>query len=134
MRMLHDKIWSHSLPGFLSAEDSNLELLSIAYGRDTIALGRYGISGRISSMPRRHLNKAIACLQQMDADRECSRLPSYQYAEEDEEPFDFQPAYTPIEKLACVKTTLDLISHAAETYIKETSMEKAFDQGWCHTF
>jgi hypothetical protein len=130
MRMLHDKIWIDSLPGFLSAEDTNLEVLSIAYCRDTYALGRYGVSGRLSSMPRRYLNRAIACMKQVDADRECSRSVSYQYdEEEDEDTMDFHPAYTPIEKLNCSRMTLDLISRAAEKYIMDTCLEKPFDDG-----
>ncbi|CAM0138456.1 hypothetical protein VKS41_007069 [Umbelopsis sp. WA50703] len=134
MRMLHDKIWIDSLPGFLSAEDTNLEVLSIAYCRDTYALGRYGVSGRLSSMPRRYLNRAIACMKQVDADRECSRSVSYQYdEEEDEDTMDFHPAYTPIEKLNCSRMTLDLISRAAEKYIMDTCLEKPFDDDFVTT-
>ncbi|KAG2173154.1 hypothetical protein INT43_004527 [Umbelopsis isabellina] len=131
-QMLRELI--ENLPGFLSADDTNLEALSIAYCRDTYALGRYGVSGRLSSMPRRYLNRAIGCLKQVDADKEGSRSISYQYdEEEEEETMNFQPAYTPIEKLACSKMTLDLISRAAEKYIMDTCLEKAFDDDFVTT-
>ncbi|KAG2187691.1 hypothetical protein INT44_005381 [Umbelopsis vinacea] len=131
MGMLHNKIWIQSLPGFLSAEDSNLEALSIAYCRDTFALGKYGISHQLASMPRKYLTGAIASLQQLDADHECYRIVSHHYDEDDEDEgiadpaaavINLKPALTPVEKLKCVRDTLDRISQAAEKYLLDMSM------------
>lgn len=138
MRMLHNKIWAQSLPGFLSIEDSNLEVLSIAYCRDTFALGKYGIIGQLASMPRKYLNGAIACLQQLDADHECYRMISHCYDEEDEDEesadpttavINLKPALTPVEKLKCVRDTLDRISQAAEKYLLDMSMVNEAHEG-----
>jgi len=138
MGMLHNKIWAQSLPGFLSVEDNNLEVLSIAYCRDTFALGKYGINGQLASMPRKYLTGAIACLQQLDADHECYRIISHYYDEEDEDEegagpttavINLKPALTPVEKLKCVRDTLDRISQAAEKYLLDMSMVNEAHEG-----
>jgi Vacuolar sorting protein 9 (VPS9) domain len=138
MGMLHNKIWVQSLPGFLSVEDSNLEVLSIAYCRDTFALGKYGINGQLASMPRKYLTGAIACLQQLDADYECYRIVSHHYDEEDEDEgsadpagavINIKPALTPLEKLKCVRDTLDRISQAAEKYLLDMSLVNEAHEG-----
>jgi hypothetical protein len=132
--MLHRKIWTNSFPGFLSMEDSSLDALSAAYCRDTLDLGKYGITGGLASLPRRYLKGAITCLQQLDADHECNRLALHHYEEEEEddqeeESIDTKPALTPVEKLMCIRDTLDRISRAAEKYMVDMSFVKKAHEG-----
>lgn len=132
MRMLHNKIWIQSLPAFLWTEDSSLEALSVAYCRDTFALAKYGIGGQLANMPCKYLEESIACLQQLDADCECNRLAPHHFEEQGdqkEEPFKFMPALTPVEKLVCVRDTLDKISRAADKYMLDVSLGKPHQEG-----
>lgn len=115
-------------------EDSSLDALSAAYCRDTLDLGKYGITGGLASLPRRYLKGAITCLQQLDADHECNRLALHHYEEEEEDDqeeksIDTKPALTPVEKLMCIRDTLDRISRAAEKYMVDMSFVKKAHEG-----
>lgn len=122
MGLLHEKIWIQSLRSILQSEDSHIRFICERYSKDNITLQHYVVSDLISEMPLSCLDKAINCLRRTDAntdtppyitnnmDNATSTIPS----------LSTDPAFTPLEKIACIKSTLDLISAAVDDYVKET--------------
>ncbi|KAL0098000.1 hypothetical protein J3Q64DRAFT_1631497 [Phycomyces blakesleeanus] len=118
MGFLHEKIWIQSLRFFLQSQDTYIESLSKAYAKESITLRQYTVSYPIAEMPLSCFRKAIVCLRRVDLD--VAPLPSLD--DENVMPKD-QPAFTPLEKLACVKSTLDLITAAVDRYVNSLSVD-----------
>lgn len=119
MGHLYEKIYHQSLcPSFLS-RDREIESLLRAYCRDTISLRNYDVGDNLRDMPPEYFDQAIRCLRRIDTD---NSLPD-PYPRGDEDDVDPTeptfPATTPLEKLYCVKRTLELISSAGERFVQE---------------
>lgn len=126
MGFVHDKIWVQSLKAIGFGHDDFLDKICRAYSKETITLDRYAVSHPMASMPLECFEAAISCLRRVDSDAE----PPIS-AFDDEEPSSSiptttttteYPAFTPLEKLACVQKTLNLISEAVTKYIRENAM------------
>ncbi|ORX46747.1 hypothetical protein DM01DRAFT_1339406 [Hesseltinella vesiculosa] len=110
MGYLHEKIWIHSLWSSLMPQDTYLRALCQCYTQSTVTLRCYALSYPISEMPLSSFQSAITCLQRTDTDLAST----------------YPLAYTPLEKLHCLKTTLDLITKAVDDYTKELTSGESF--------
>ncbi|KAI8374437.1 uncharacterized protein BYT42DRAFT_499678 [Radiomyces spectabilis] len=100
MGFLHEKIWVQSLKTILQSQDNYLDSICRAYAKDTITLSRYAVSHPLGDMPLSYFEDTIACLRRQQS----------------------QPAFTPLEKIICIKTTLDLISAAVDKFLQDVTM------------
>ncbi|RUP44169.1 hypothetical protein BC936DRAFT_149844 [Jimgerdemannia flammicorona] len=120
MGYLHDKIYIQSLCPVFSSRDREIESLMRSYCRDTIPLRKYGVDNHLRDMPLEYFDGAIRCLRRIDAD---NGLPDPDPRTDEDEPADWSfPAITPLEKLCCVKRTLELISDAGDKFVQENGM------------
>ncbi|KAI9275677.1 hypothetical protein BDA99DRAFT_431388 [Phascolomyces articulosus] len=104
MGFLHEKIWVQSLRSILHSQDNYLDSICRAYARETITLNRYAVSHPMADMSLECFEAAITCLRPSD-----------------------QLAFTPLEKLACIRTALDLITDAVTNYIQSISVNTVPD-------
>jgi hypothetical protein len=120
MGFLHEKIWIQSLRSILQSQDAYINSICECYSRDGITLQRYAVSYPISEMPLSCFDQAIACLRRTDAD---SDTPLSNHRHDNPAATNTLAsnalAFTPLEKIACVKSTLDLIAAAVDGYAKE---------------
>ncbi|KAI7865412.1 hypothetical protein BDF14DRAFT_1824849 [Spinellus fusiger] len=128
MGFLHEKIWIHSLRSILQSQDNYLQSISRAYAKESIPISRYGVSHPISEMPLSCFTKAIQCLRCVDMD-----IGSLPLSFDDERISNEHPAFTPLEKLVCVKLTLDLISEAVDKYMKSTTVDSNHNDSFVTT-
>lgn len=120
MGFLHEKIWIQSLRSILQSQDTYINSICECYSRDGITLQRYAVSYPISEMPLSCFDQAIACLRRTDADSD-TPLSNHRHdnAVTTNPSASNALAFTPLEKVACVKSTLDLIAAAVDGYAKE---------------
>ncbi|KAI8338739.1 hypothetical protein BC941DRAFT_350996 [Chlamydoabsidia padenii] len=121
MGFLHEKIWIHSLRSILQSQDAYINSICENYSKDDITLQRYAVSYPISEMPLSCFDQAIACLRQTDADSD-TPLSNHRHDNNSMNSNTLVSnslAFTPLEKIACVKSTLDLISGAVDKYTRE---------------
>ncbi|KAI9499449.1 hypothetical protein BDB00DRAFT_752895 [Zychaea mexicana] len=129
MGFLHEKIWVQSLRSILHSQDNYLDSICRAYARETITLNRYAVSHPMANMSLECFEAAIVCLRRVDTDI----APPISVSIDEERPSGPFPAasdqlaFTPLEKLTCIRTVLDLITEAVSTYIKSTSVNMVPD-------
>ncbi|ORZ24640.1 hypothetical protein BCR42DRAFT_317472 [Absidia repens] len=120
MGFLHEKLWIQSLRSILQSQDAYMSSICQCYAKDEITLQRYAVSYPISEMLLSCFQQAIACLQQTDTDTD---TPPYSNNSDGVITNNNLPltdlAFTPLEKIACVKSTLDLITTAVDEFAKE---------------
>ncbi|KAI8375058.1 hypothetical protein EDC96DRAFT_497726 [Choanephora cucurbitarum] len=109
MGFLHKKIWVHTLQSLLASQDSYLDHICDCY--DTVELSQYSLRHPISEMRASHFRKAIDCFQRIDCGSS-SLVEPYESTLK-------HLAFTPLEKLEVVKSTLELISSAVADYIEQ---------------
>ncbi|KAI8083078.1 uncharacterized protein BX664DRAFT_268143 [Halteromyces radiatus] len=117
MGFLHEKIWIQSLRSVLQSQDAYLYSICECYSKDNITLQRYTVSYPISEMPLSCFDQAIACLRQTDADNDVSLSSNCNV--DNNTIVTTSLAFTPLEKIVCVKSTLDLITKAVDDYANE---------------
>lgn len=105
MSFLHKKIWIQSLQSLLSSQDNYLDTVCYAYSN--VTLSQYSLRYPISEMNLSCFSNAISNFKRLDSDN--STVVSTK---------QLQLAFTPLEKLTVLKTTLDLISSAVCDYIQ----------------
>ncbi|ORZ11819.1 hypothetical protein BCR42DRAFT_332462 [Absidia repens] len=123
MGLLHEKIWVQSLRSILQSKDNYINSICEWYSKDNITLQKYGVSSPISEMPLSCFDQAIACLRRTDATSDTPIYTTYNMnnATSTNISASNDLAFTPLEKIACIKATLDLISAAVDDYVKETN-------------
>ncbi|KAJ2963285.1 hypothetical protein NQZ79_g1636 [Umbelopsis isabellina] len=123
--MLHPKIWHKFLPPYLGTEDQSMAAICTAYRREITVLGSYGLSSHLKEIPISYLDAAVLCLRRLDSDDE---MPDFVANTEEglsgtedggKEP---ELATTPLEKLMCLRTSLSLLSAAADKYMQENRL------------
>lgn len=92
MSFLHKKIWVQTLQPLLQSQDSYLDSVCFAYSH--VVLSQYSLRYPLSEMHVSCFQNAICEFQKIDTQ-----------------------AATPLEKLAVLKSTLDLISAAVHDYV-----------------
>lgn len=102
MSFLHKKIWIQSLQALLAAQDNYIDTICFAYSH--VTLSQFSLRYPISEMDTTHFEQAIECFKRVDSDNKSTSN---------------SLAYTPLEKLAVVKSTLDLISAAVHDYVQD---------------
>lgn len=107
MSFLHKKIWIQSLRSLLSSQDNYID--TICYTYSNVTLNQYSLRYPISEMNLSHFHQAINNFKRLDSDKDVYKMMNSSK----------QLAFTPLEKLAVVKTTLDLISLAVHDYIHD---------------
>ncbi|CAO3608733.1 unnamed protein product [Cunninghamella blakesleeana] len=148
MGFLHEKIWIQSLRSILQSQDNYLYSICQAYSKERINLQSYTVSYPISEMTLLCFQEAITCLRRTDADNESYPIPINQFDSEESHTHNnnnnhnnnhniptITPslAFTPLEKVACVKQTLDLISKAVDDYAKNTESGPYRDESYVTT-
>ncbi|GAA5806238.1 hypothetical protein HPULCUR_011769 [Helicostylum pulchrum] len=113
MSFLHKKIWIQSLQSLLSSQDNYLD--TVCYTYSTVTLSQYSIRYPISEMNLSCFRDAINNFKRLDSDIIDTTTKHSPLA------------FTPLEKLTVLKTTLDLISLAVSDYVKD------FGNGTCDT-
>ncbi|KAI9256285.1 hypothetical protein EDC94DRAFT_565250 [Helicostylum pulchrum] len=111
MSFLHKKIWIQSLQSLLSSQDNYLD--TVCYTYSTVTLSQYSIRYPISEMNLSCFRDAINNFKRLDSDIIDTTTKHSPLA------------FTPLEKLTVLKTTLDLISLAVSDYVKD------FGNGTC---
>ncbi|CAO3627415.1 unnamed protein product [Mucor hiemalis] len=111
MGFLHKKIWIQSLQSLLSSQDNYID--TICYTYSNVTLNQYSLRYPISEMHVSCFQEAINNFKRLDSDNSTVVDPYKTISSKHQ-----QLAFTPLEKLAVVKTTLDLISSAVHDYIK----------------
>ncbi|KAI8331644.1 hypothetical protein BD560DRAFT_55776 [Blakeslea trispora] len=109
MGFLHKKIWVHTLQSLLASQDSYMDHICDCY--DTVELSQFSLRHPISEMRTSHFKKAIECFQRIDCGSS-SLVEPYESTLK-------HVAYTPLEKLEAVKSTLELITSAVSDYIEQ---------------
>lgn len=109
MGFLHKKIWVHTLQSLLASQDSYMDHICDCY--DTVELSQFSLRHPISEMRTSHFKKAIECFQRIDCGSS-SLVEPYESTLR-------HVAYTPLEKLEAVKSTLELITSAVSDYIEQ---------------
>ncbi len=112
MSFLHKKIWIQSLRSLLSSQDNYID--TICYTYSNVTLNQYSLRYPISEMNLSHFHQAINNFKRLDSDN-VTLLDPYKITSSKHQ----QLAFTPLEKLAVVKITLDLISSAVHDYIQD---------------
>ena len=112
MGFLHKKIWLQSLQSLLSSQDNYID--TICYSYSNVTLSQYSLRYPISEMHLSCFSDAINNFQRLDSDNS-TVLDPYKNSSSKHQ----QLAFTPLEKLAVLKTTLDLISSAVHDYIQD---------------
>ncbi|KAI7895603.1 uncharacterized protein EV154DRAFT_413065 [Mucor mucedo] len=106
MSFLHKKIWIQSLQSLLSSQDNYLD--TVCYTYSNVTLSQYSLRYPISEMNFSCFRTAINNFKRLDSDNSTFISTKHQ-----------QLAFTPLEKLNVLKTTLDLISSAVCDYIQD---------------
>ena len=131
MGFLHEKIWVQSLRSILHSQDNYLESICNTYAKESITLNRYSVSHPMADMQLECFEAAITCLRRVDTDS----APPISVSIDEEKPSGSFPAasdqlaFTPLEKLACIRTTLDLITEAVTKYIQSISVNMTTPDG-----
>lgn len=112
MGFLHKKIWIQSLQSLLSSQDNYIDTICYTYSH--VTLNQYSLRYPISEMHVSCFEEAINNFKRLDSDNSTVVDPYKTISSKHQ-----QLAFTPLEKLAVVKTTLDLISSAVHDYIKD---------------
>lgn len=112
MSFLHKKIWIQSLHSLLSSQDNYLDTVCFAYAN--VTLSQYSLRYPISEMHVSCFSEAIQHFKRLDSDHTNITEP-YKMSSSKHQLM----AFTPLEKLAVVKATLDLISNAVSNYIQD---------------
>jgi hypothetical protein len=112
MSFLHKKIWIQSLQSLLSSQDNYID--TICYSYSNVTLSQYSLRYPISEMNISCFQQAINNFKRLDSDHS-TILDPYKVSSTKHQ----QLAFTPLEKLAVVKSTLDLISSAVYDYIQD---------------
>ncbi|KAI9484257.1 MAG: hypothetical protein EXX96DRAFT_633416, partial [Benjaminiella poitrasii] len=107
MSFLHKKIWIQTLQSLLASQDNYIDSICFAYSHAT--LSQYSVRYPISEMTRFCFEEAITTFKRVDSDM-CHVEPYKSTSK--------QLAFTPLEKLAVIKSTLDLISSAVYNYVR----------------
>lgn len=118
MSFLHKKIWIQSLQSLLSSQDNYLD--TVCYSYSNVTLSQYSLRYPISEMNFSCFRTAINNFKRLDSDNNTVISTKHQ-----------QLAFTPLEKLTVLKTTLDLISSAVCDYIQDFGNGIS---GECHFF
>ncbi|KAI8087880.1 uncharacterized protein B0P05DRAFT_349226 [Gilbertella persicaria] len=108
MGFLHKKIWVQSLQSLLASHDRYVDTICDCYS--DVELSQYSLRYPISEMRASDFKQAIDTLRQLDSNDHIEPYTSTLK----------HIAFTPLEKLAVVKTTLDHISSAVHDYIQGT--------------
>lgn len=111
MSFLHKKIWIQSLQSLLSSQDNYLD--TVCYTYSNVTLSQYSIRYPISEMNLTCFQDAITNFKRLDSDNSAITDPYKNTSTKHP-----QLAFTPLEKLTVLKTTLDLISSAVSDYVK----------------
>lgn len=91
MSFLHKKIWIQSLQSLLASQDNYIDTICFAYSN--VTLSQYSLRHPIAEMNKLDFQEAISYFERIES-----------------------VSKTPLEKLAVLKTTLDLISSAVHDY------------------
>ncbi|CEP14097.1 hypothetical protein [Parasitella parasitica] len=108
MSFLHKKIWIQSLQSLLASQDNYID--TICYTYSNVTLSQYSLRYPISEMHLSCFDEAITNFRRLDTDN-CNVEPHKSASK--------LLAFTPLEKLAVVKSTLDLISSAVHDYVRD---------------
>lgn len=108
MSFLHKKIWIQSLQSLLASQDNYLD--TICYTYSNVTLSQYSLRYPISEMHLSCFDEAITNFRRLDSDS--SNVEPYKSTLK-------QLAFTPLEKLAVVKSTLDLITSTVRDYVQD---------------
>lgn len=108
MSFLHKKIWIQSLQSLLASQDNYLD--TICYTYSNVTLSQYSLRYPISEMHLSCFDEAITNFRRLDSDS--SNVEPYKSTLK-------QLAFTPLEKLAVVKSTLDLITTTVRDYVQD---------------
>jgi hypothetical protein len=114
MSHLHKKIWIQSLHSLLSSQDNYLDTVCYAYSN--VTLSQYSLRYPISEMHVSHFHEAINNFKRLDSDH---IIEPHKASFKNNAAAQQLLAFTPLEKLAVVKSTLDLISSAVYEYIQD---------------
>ncbi|KAI7902338.1 uncharacterized protein BX663DRAFT_435710 [Cokeromyces recurvatus] len=107
MSFLHKKIWIQTLQSLLATQDNYIDSIRFAYSH--ASLSQYSLRYPISEMSRSCFDEVITNFRRLDSDI-CHVEPYKSTAAK-------QFAFTPLEKLAVIKSTLDLISSAVHDFV-----------------
>ncbi|KAI8889021.1 hypothetical protein K501DRAFT_171836 [Backusella circina FSU 941] len=99
MGYLHQKIWVQSLQSLLLSQDNYLDSICLTYSNANLA--QYSLRYPISEMTVSHFDQVISHFKKLNGETTLD-------------------AFTPLEKLAVLKSTLDLISSTVSDYIKQS--------------
>ncbi|KAL7327505.1 hypothetical protein PS15p_205925 [Mucor circinelloides] len=108
MSFLHKKIWIQSLQSLLASQDNYLDTICYAYSN--VTLSQYSLRYPISEMHLSCFDEAITNFRRLDSDS--SNVEPYKSTLK-------QLAFTPLEKLAVVRSTLDLITSTVRDYVQD---------------
>lgn len=108
MSFLHKKIWIQSLQSLFSSQDTYIDTICLNYSQ--VTLSQYSLRYPISEMHRSCFEEAIQYFQRLNSDLS-TMIEPYKSTSK-------SLAFTPLEKLAVIKSTLDLISLAVHDYVQ----------------
>ncbi|KAI8642869.1 hypothetical protein BD408DRAFT_465398 [Parasitella parasitica] len=123
MSFLHKKIWIQSLQSLLASQDNYID--TICYSYSNVTLSQYSLRYPISEMRLSCFDEAISTFRRLDTDS-CNVEPHKSTSK--------HLAFTPLEKLAVVKSTLDLISSAVHDYVQDFGNGNSGKSTWILTY
>ncbi|KAI8981881.1 hypothetical protein BDF20DRAFT_912109 [Mycotypha africana] len=110
MSFLYKKVWKQSLPSLLASQDNHIQHLSQLYFN--VPLSQFALRYPISEMDRSCFQKAIGMFQQLNSPHYASVLDPHAV------PSSTEAAFTPLEKLAALKSTLNILSDTVTEFIQ----------------